>query len=231
MGFWSRRQLRNGQFTQEHFLLPSQKVHWTRIPPLQMEDFFGRCNPQTRKKRLHSTLISPTYPTHWMHGKTRRKNSNQETTFRHRKIQTHAIQSIWWKIKCFMHRCRIIAHTRHSYSPPKRLSLLIPSYRHQRFFRSRQSQKNGSRPKKERFPQRNLRLDRIISIKSNSQNSHLSGPLYPQHSQWAEDSQVFLVRLAPRFPEPIASGRLSESTKDEAKSTEGNLTNKGLSPD
>ena len=33
----------------------------------------------------------------------------------------------------------------------------------------------------------------------------------------------------PRFPEPIASGRLSESTKDEAKSTGGNLTNKGLS--
>ena len=34
----------------------------------------------------------------------------------------------------------------------------------------------------------------------------------------------------PRFPEPIASGRLSESTKDEAKSTEGNLTNQRFIP-
>ena len=58
----------------------------------------------------------------------------------------------------------------------------------------------------------------------------MSGPLYPQLSHWAEDSQVFLVQLVPRFLEPIASGRLSESTKDEVKSTEGNLTNKGLSP-
>ena len=61
-------------------------------------------------------------------------------------------------------------------------------------------------------------------------HSLLSGPLYPRRSQWAEDSQIFLVRLVPRFLEPIASGRLSESTKDKAKSTEGNLTNKGLSP-
>ena len=36
--------------------------------------------------------------------------------------------------------------------------------------------------------------------------------------------------LTPTFPECLSSGRLSESTKDEAKSTEGNLTNKGLSP-
>ena len=65
---------------------------------------------------------------------------------------------------------------------------------------------------------------------SHPHSDYVSGPLYPRRSQWAKDSQVFLVRLVPRFPEPIASGRLSKSTKDEAKSTEGNLANKGLSP-
>ena len=48
----------------------------------------------------------------------------------------------------------------------------------------------------------------------------VSGPLYPQCSQWAKDSQVFPILLVPRVPNPIASGRLSEYTKDEAKSTE-----------
>ena len=42
--------------------------------------------------------------------------------------------------------------------------------------------------------------------------------------------KITMSMTVPRFPEPIASGRLSESTKDEAKSTEGNLTDKGLSP-
>ena len=73
-------------------------------------------------------------------------------------------------------------------------------------------------------------LQQVTRFKTRRNTSSMSGPLYPRHSQWAEDPQVFLVRLVPRFLEPIASGRLSESTKDEAKSTEGNLTNKGLSP-
>ena len=58
----------------------------------------------------------------------------------------------------------------------------------------------------------------------------MSGPLYPRHSQRAEDSQVFLVQPVPRFPEPISSIRLSESTKDEVKSTVGNLTNQRFIP-
>ena len=79
-------------------------------------------------------------------------------------------------------------------------------------------------------PYRPFRLLTNLGKHRKTRQRHwLSGPLYPRRSQWAEDSQAFLARLVPRFPEPIASGRLSESTKDEAKSTEGNLTNKGLS--
>ena len=76
----------------------------------------------------------------------------------------------------------------------------------------------------------NLSKQEDLPHMHNPSPHNVSGPLYPWRSQGAEDLQVFLVRLVPRFPEPIASGRLSESTKDEAKSTEGNLTNKGLSP-
>ena len=51
-------------------------------------------------------------------------------------------------------------------------------------------------------------------------SGRVSGPLYPQCSQLAEDSQVFPILLVPRVLNPISSGRLSKCTKDEAKSTE-----------
>ena len=70
----------------------------------------------------------------------------------------------------------------------------------------------------------------VLHVFAASGQGVMSGPLYPQRSQWAEDLQVFLVRLVPKFPDLIASSRLSKSTKDEAKSTEGNLTNQRFIP-